>query len=177
MKKLRDFINLKIYIDIDERLLPYYKIFNSYDIKKFTGSKRLSKKSKIEYENKQIDTSDLIFKILPLNNKISFKENIKRPKQRLEVIMANGYFHDNLAHKLIALCSANITVENFDQIDKITLSIEVDITKEDIEQISKFLIPNCEDLVINSDLWESGLLGIVQIIVVKHIADILTFNN
>ena len=91
--------------------------------------------------------------------------------------MANGYFHDSLAHNLIALCSANITVENFDQIDKITLSIEVDITKEDIEQISKYLIPNCEDLVINSDLWESGLLGIIQIIVIKHIADILNLNN
>ena len=178
MKKLRDFINLKIYIDIDEGLLPYYENkFNSNNIKKFTGAKRLSKKSKIEYENKQIDASDLVFKILPLNNKVSFKENIKIPKQRLEVIMANGYFHDNLAHNLIALCSANITVENFDQIDKITLSIEVDITKEDIEQISKYLIPNCEDLVINSDLWESGLLGIIQIIVIKHIADILNLNN
>ena len=61
--------------------------------------------------------------------------------------------------------------------DKITLSIEVDITKEDIEQISKYLIPNCEDLVINSDFWESGLLGIIQIISVKHIADILTHSN
>ena len=69
--------------------------------------------------------------------KVSFKENIQLPKQRLEVTMANGYFHDSLAHNLIALCSANITVENFDQIDKITLSIEVDITKEDIERMVK----------------------------------------
>ncbi len=178
MKKLRDFINLKIYIDIDQRLLPYYENkFNSYDIEEFDSSLKFSKKNKIEYDNKQIDASDLIFKILPLNTKVSFKENIQLPKQRLEVIMANGYFHDSLAHNLIALCSANITVENFDQMDKITLSIEVDITKEDIEQISKYLIPNCEDLVINSDFWESGLLGIIQIISVKHIADILTHSN
>ena len=68
----------------------------------------------------------------------------------------------------------NVNTENFGNISVIK---EVDITKEDIEQISKYLIPNCEDLVINSDLWESGLLGIIQIIVIKHIADILNLNN
>ena len=53
---------------------------------------------------------------------------------------------------------------------------EVDITKEDVEQISKNLIPYSEDLVINPDFWESGLFGIVQIIVIKHIADLLIHN-
>ena len=45
-----------------------------------------------------------------------------------------------------------------------------------MEQISKNLIPYSEDLVINPDFWESGLFGIVQIIVIKHIADLLIHN-
>ena len=177
MKKLRNFINLKIYIEIEQTLIPFYEnIFNEKNINNSFYSEKYLNKTKSEYSYKQIDASDLIFKILPLNNKVSSNKGSQITKQRLEVTMANGYFHDNLSHYLIALCSANITVDNSNQIDKITLSIEVDITKEDVQQISKFLIPNSEDLVINSDLWESGLFGIIQIIIVRHIADLLIHN-
>mgnify|MGYP001207375127 CR=1 FL=1 len=177
MKKLRDFINLKIYIEIEKSLISFYENkFNRKDINKFNNPKKYTNKNSNDYKNEQINTSDLSFKILPLKKNSSFNKNSQEPKQRLEVTMANGYFHDNLSHNLIALCSANINVENSNQIDKITLSIEADITKEDVEHISKFLIPNSEDLVTNSDFWESGLFGIIQIIIVKHIADLLIHN-
>lgn len=177
MKKLRDFINLKIYIEIEKSLIPFYEEkLNEKEINNSIYSEESLSKNKLEYRNKQIEESDLIFKILPLNNKASSIKQSQIIKQRLEVTMANGYFHDSLSHDLIALCSANITIDNSRQIDKITLSIEVDITKEDVEQISKFLIPNSEDLVINSNLWKSGLFGIIQIIIVRHIADLLIHN-
>ena len=87
--------------------------------------------------------------------------------------MANGFFHEELVHSLIGLCGMHIDVEYSRDLDYISLCIEGDANKEDIEQIANLLIPNLEDIVIYEPKWESGYNGLIQVITLVHISNIL----
>ena len=44
-------------------------------------------------------------------------------------------------------------------------------------QIAKLIIPRLEDLRLDEDYWDSGNLGLIQIILIAQISDLLQNNN
>ena len=87
--------------------------------------------------------------------------------------MANGFFHESLVRNLIALSSLKVDVEQTSNLEKVNLTINGDISSEDIMVISKNMIVNSEDLLFFGSKWSEGMLGIIQLIITIHIADIL----
>ena len=87
--------------------------------------------------------------------------------------MANGFFHEELVNRLISLCGMHIDIEQSAHFNKITLSFEGETKSEDIKQIALILVPNLEDLVNSEPVWEDGYKGLIQLIILVHIADIL----
>ena len=174
IKRLRDKLDLKIFIQIEDDLKESF--ITKKDINKFLSEN--NEKDKIQIHNyieNQIKFSDLAFRFAAVNTSSvkDIKLENKNPKLKLYVKMANGFFHEELVHSLIGLCGMHIDVEYSRDLDYISLCIEGDANKEDIEQIANLLIPNLEDIVIYEPKWESGYNGLIQVITLVHISNIL----
>ncbi len=176
IKRLRDRMDLKIFVEVDETLKNYFnpKLDNStYQLIDWTSDKERTQYDK--FVSTQIKFADLIFRLSPINS-LSLKDGIKNkrlPKLKLEVEMVNGFFHEELVHSLIGLCGMHVDVQQSSLLENVFLSIEGDITSEDIEQIANLLIPNLEDLAIGHPEWETGYKGLMQLITMVHISDLL----
>jgi hypothetical protein len=123
--------------------------------------------------------ADLLFKLAPVNPDIlrGSQPPGRIPRLKLFVTMANGFFHEELVHSLIALCGMHIDLEQSPHLDCISLCIEGDATGEDLAQVASLLIPNLEDLVPCQPGWESGPTGLMQLITLVHISDLLHRGN
>ena len=99
------------------------------------------KELEVNYINSQKDYADLYFKLIPVNpNFLTLKNN--NPRVKLFITMANGYFHEQLSHSLIALCGVHIDIEKSDNLDKISQALEV--MKEAIAHDRKKKVSNLE---------------------------------
>ncbi len=160
IKRIRDRANLKINLNI----------LNS----DFESRSKVNKK--MRESNYLINKKyDLIFGLIKNETKSNIKTNSLNGTyfQELFVTMANGFFHESLVRNLIALSSLKVDVEQSSNLEKVNLTINGDISSEDIMVISKNMIVNSEDLLFFGSKWSEGMLGIIQLIIIIHIADIL----
>ena len=178
LQRLRDKIDLKIFIEVDKRIKNYFFDFKElYTHEEFIelSNKEISESS--QYIDIQKGFCDLYFKIIPVSsNKLIKYEKIK-PKLKLKLIMSNGYFHEQLTHYLIALCGAHVDIEELDNLNKVSLFIEGEILEEDVEQLANILIPNLEDFLCSCPKWFSGVMGLIQLITIKHLSDNFLMNR
>jgi len=180
IRRLRQRLDLKIYLDCDERLRMYWKRqrdihHRGHDPDRTTFEFDQRRSDSELYIHKQSSYADLIFKLSPVNPEslLTSQSEIATPRLKLFVTMASGFFHEDLIRNLIALCGMHIDVDQSSSLDFVDMCIEGDITGEDTAQIASLLIPNLEDLALGSSSWEDGLVGLVQLITLAHISDLL----
>ena len=126
----------------------------------------------VSKENKNKESfSDLSFTLIreDLNG---FNKDQNKFKQ-INIVMANGFFHEKLVRNLIALSSLKVDLQQSKNLEKVNLSIIGDISSEDIMLISKNMIVNSEDLIFYNSKWSDGMKGIIELIISIHIADLL----
>ena len=179
MKRLRQSFDLKIFLDCDPGLSTYLDagaapkpIYYGNDVSVYLNK---WSEDKTKYIYRQSRHADLIFKLLlanitidPINQRSSFK-----PRLKLLVTMANGFFHEELVHSLIALCGMHIDIEQSPHLDSISLCIEGDISGADVSQVASLLIPDIQELLPANPIWETGAPGLMQLITLVHISDLL----
>jgi uridine kinase len=180
IKRLRDRLDLKIFLDSDEELRVYWKRMRDtrergHDSKQVAQAIDQRRPDSEAFIHSQARYADLIFKLVPVNPDIlrGTQQLVRSPRLKLFVTMANGFFHEELVHSLIALCGMHIDLEHSSRLDCISLCIEGDASGEDLAQIANLLIPNLEDLVPIKPGWESGPTGLMQLITLVHISDLL----
>lgn len=173
LKRLRDRINLKVYINsaADQKIEKVSPSNNRAAMETTNKSKKLLQdKDYLRYDSLQKTRADLIFdiKLISENSEQQITSDLHTPKRKLIVVMENGYFHEKLVHSLIALCGMHIDIEYFASLSRVKLVIEGDISKEDINQLSTMLIPNVNDLVLDNESWVSGYEGLIQLIIILY---------
>ncbi|MEM9214754.1 MAG: uridine kinase [Cyanobacteria bacterium P01_F01_bin.150] len=175
LKRLREQLDLKIFLDIDEDLRIHWKAkrdqidrgHNQADVAVAIAQRQPDSQQFIHSQSRY---ADLIFKLAPVNP--NYLEAYGRsPRLKLFVQMANGFFHESLVHNLVALCGMHVDVEQSEHLDFIHLCIEGDADKDDISEIARLLIPNLDDLVVRQPNWYEGCSGLMQVIVLAHISD------
>ena len=180
IKRLRQRLDLKIYLDCDEKLKinrnrkqEIHHHGHGSDSNELQLEKQRSDSE--QYIQSQSRYADLIFKLTPVNPDILLANpnEVGSARLKLFVTMANGFFHEELVHNLIALCGMHVDLEQSTNLDFIDMCIEGDITSEDTAQIATLLIPNLEDLVLDTSNWENGLIGVIQLVTLAHISDLL----
>lgn len=182
LKRLRERLDLKIFLDIDETLRSYWKTLRDNRERGYPPSEvavaiaqRLADSQ--QFIQGQSRFADLIFKLAPVNpehvNLVNLNRIGRSPRLKLFVQMENGFFHEELVHGLVALCGMHVDVEQSEHLDFINLCIEGDADGDDIAEIARLLVPNLEDLVVRQPLWHEGCLGLMQVIVLAHISDLL----
>jgi uridine kinase len=184
IKRLRDRLDLKIFLDSDEDLRLHWKRQRDtrergHDGAQVTLALEQRRPDSAAFIQSQARYADLLFKLAPVNPDIlrGSQPPGRIPRLKLFVTMANGFFHEELVHSLIALCGMHIDLEQSPHLDCISLCIEGDATGEDLAQVASLLIPNLEDLVPCQPGWESGPTGLMQLITLVHISDLLHRGN
>ena len=171
-KRLANQINLNISFILDKKL-DVKKLNDGF---KFINSSKLINCKNLTTNLPKIPKSnfDIEFRIKLINPNILKDDKAnKDPLIKLIVIMANGFFHEELTKCLISLCSVHVDLEQVNNSDIIKLTIDGDISSDDIDQISKILIPNQDVLVFEKPKWQNGMIGIIQLITLVHISESL----
>ena len=172
---LREYYNLTIYLNMDEELRQFYKIqrdtkdrgHSSKDVEKSIENRKIDSE---RYIQSQSEFSDLIFSLKPVND-LNKKLNPKDLKLRLEITFKNGLYDYNLVKILIGVCGLDVDMETIkggkDQ--KIKLLIDGDTDKEDIEIAVSMLCPEIMEFLDVNPKWDSGMNGVIQLVVMTHI--------
>lgn len=178
---LRDCLDLKIFLDIHEGLRRQLKIIRDTQVRGHSQDKVLESLEKRASDSErfikpQIEYADLIFSLQPVLSTEHLQETTeaKQIKLRLDVQSKIGLNSYDLTRILIGICGLHVN-QGWNQTTKaIELSIEGDVTAEDISLAVSILCPRISEFLYVTPKWESGSLGLMQLITLIHIDKLLT---
>ena len=176
LPKLRKNIDLKIYIDTDDKLRRHWKIIRDTKQRGYNLEKALQQiESRVEDAKKYIypqkDFSDFVVCFFPIN---SFE--IGNKKAIVDVGLKLTF-------------DANIQIENI--LERFNFDYEWDynndlktqfielksIPKVDFENIAVKTIDNINEIIIPNACWRKGFDGLIQLILLKMISENLKEDN
>ena len=176
---LSESYNLSIYLDIDEHLRRYYKLKRDveqrgHSLEKVLDSLAKRESDSIKFIKPQAKYADLILSLQPIHPDSLSLENPNPPKIKLSVRSRSGINEQALIRVLIGISGLHIDMEvenlNFQEI---AFTIEGDPSHEDIELAAGLLFPKILAFLDRHPKWESGALGLMQLVVLSHIHNAL----
>ena len=173
---LRELYDLKIYLDMDDALRRHYKIQRDMEHRGYSRENAVAELKKREsdaqaYIRPQIKHADLVLSIRPLHEEIL--GHIGMPlRLELRVEAHNGMNHENLVRVLIAVCGLHVdSAEGADHSVALTIAGEVD--SENIGFAARELVPQLSELLDVDPVWHGGTLGLTQLVILTHMAQVL----
>jgi len=170
--ELRDFYNLSIYLDIDEGLRRYFKFKRDLnkrgqslnDISKSLAKREVDSK---KFIRPQAMFADLIFSLKPAGPYLL--KDKKLPPLKLVVRSPYGLNESTITHTLISLSSVKVDRNIKSGGNGFELTIEGDISPEDIAMLVKKVCPRILEFLDIKPIWNSGYLGLMQFFTLSHI--------
>ncbi len=173
--ELRDLYNLSIYLDIDENLRRYFKFKRDLN-RRGQGLANISKSlvrrevDSSKFIRPQVKFADLIFSLKPANpNSLKIKKDKKLPPLKLIVRSPYGLNESTITHNLISLSSVKVDRDIRSGSNGFELSIEGDISSEDIAMLVKKVCPRILEFLDIKPKWNEGYLGLMQFFTLSHI--------
>jgi uridine kinase len=180
LPQLRDCYNLKIYLDIDEDLRRNFKIerdvgVRGHPLERVIASLEAREADSEKFIRSQKRFADLILSIQPLWVRRSGDSGLEVSKHlKLVATTSNGLSELNLNRVLVGLCGLHVDVTVSHDGSEVSLAIEGEATGEDVAMAAKVICPEIFEFTDISPKWSSGVLGVMQLIVLSHINQVLT---
>ena len=177
---LRDCFNLKVFLDMDERLRRYFKVQRDVNVRGHSYENVIQSFQKRKLDSKkfivpQAKYADLVFSLQPVGlDPSSELIDDKVNKFKLIVTSKHGYNEYSLRRMLIGLCGLHVDITEDNEADKTIMMIEGEISGADIEIVSKLLCPNIIEFLDSAPKWQDGMMGIMQLITLTHINQALS---
>jgi len=178
---MRDFYDIKIFMDIDENLRKQWKL--KRDMKKRSYSKanvlkQLSKREKDskKYIRPQKEYADILIKYIP-KHKIKLEKNQKNSEFSVTVCLKD---HINIEGLYNQLNDRNIDFKYSYEEESFNLFLTFDakIPKKEIREIAFNILPNLRDVLNNFEPeWSSNNNGIIQIILLMYFNEKILFRK
>lgn len=172
---LRECYDLSIYLDMDEGLRRYLKLKRDVEDRGHSPAKALA-----DIERRQLDSerfiqpqrahADLIFSIKPSVDILhNFAEIEKMPALQLHVTSRLDYNIQSLERVLLGVFGLHVDTllpeTGFDS----TICIDGDMQSEELAMAASMLCQDTFDFIDFSPRWNSGTLGLMQLITLMHI--------
>ncbi len=177
---LRACYNLSIYLDIDEDLRKYFKFQRDYHERGHTVEKILAsfERRKLDAESfirPQISHADLILSLQPAQP-LSPEAIQKKQLLRFKLVVRSRHEWNELSltRVLIGICGLHVDMKTNDKASEIILMIEGDVSAQDIALAAKMLCPRILEFLDIKPHWESGVMGLMQLITICFINQVLT---
>lgn len=167
LKKMRDLIPMKIFMDTDESLRRHWKIQRDMEKRGYEKRDVLDQiESRLEdsekYIKPQAQFADLVVSMKPLEK---ITENTPPEKEipfEANYSLDNSISLDRLIHGLESVTT--LKVEWIHGVDKQTLKVSGEITAREIMQIAFSLGLNYDELLIKTNKWLKNYNGITQLV-------------
>ena len=179
LEALRDKYNLKVFLDMDEDLRKYFKLerdVNKRGHAKETVIESIKKRQSDsdKFIKSQAIYADLIFSLknsshIDHNNFSEQSLNLK-----LEVISRTGFNDLSLHRVLVGIGGLNVDLKETENISITSLTLDGEISSDDIALAAKLLCPNALEFLDLEPLWHDNTIGLMQLITLCHIDQVLS---
>jgi uridine kinase len=176
---LREKLNISVFLDMDEDLRRFFKIRRDvnergHTLEKVQASIERRRADYSAFIQPQMQHADVIFSLLPADpTLIQDFTHVGPVPLKLRVRLRNPIGLEQLARLLIALCGAQVDVAPAMGGDAAEFIIDgADIRPEDIHFTALQLVPQLEELLAREPAWQTGITGIMQLVVLLQIAEL-----
>lgn len=176
---LREQLRTAVFLDMDEDLRRFFKIRRDVNERGHAIDKVLAsiERRRADYDafiQPQREHADVVFSLLPADPTLIQDFNHTGPVPlKLRVRLRNPIGLDRLARLLIALCGAQVDVAPAMGSAAAEFVIDgADIQPEDIHFTALQLVPQLEELLAREPVWQTGITGVMQLVVLLQIAEL-----
>ena len=178
---LRQAIDLKVFLNIDEHLRRRLKIERDVGERGHSPEKVLESIEKRTEDGEkfiypQKDYADLCFSLRPINSSHLQDRSRKLKSLALGLLIESkiGLNQYDLTRVLVGVCGLHVDHQWNQSAQSIELVIEGDVSAADIEIAASMLCPRLKDFLDLNPVWENGPLGLMQLITLIHIDQLLS---
>jgi uridine kinase len=180
---MRDCYDLKIFLDIAPTLRKYFKIKRdvlerNHPLSNVITSFKVRERDSEAYIRPQAKHADLVFSLQPIHSgwgewlenidESSLQKNlITPPRLKLVARTRRGYSEMSLVRVLVGICGLHVDIDSTE--NELILTIEGEASSEDIRMAASILCKSTLDFLDIFPCWESGTLGLMQLITLSHI--------
>lgn len=177
---LRECYNLKIYLDIDEGLRRYFKLHRDVKQRGHSVERVLSSFQKREPDSErfirpQAQHADLILSLQPIHPRVLDELDDAQPLRLKLVVRTRHSFNElSLTRVLVGVCGLHVDIEPSSDGAEMMITIEGETSAEDIALAAQILCPRILEFLDIQPQWESGIVGLMQLITLSHFNQQLT---
>lgn len=172
---LRECYDLKIYLDVDEKLRRYFKIRRDVDQRGHTVERVVRSLEKTAPDSRQfiqpqLKYADLILSLQPIHPRMLDELDDKHPLRLKLVVNTRDGFNERSLHRvLVGVCGLHVDVVVGDDGANMQLTIEGEVSSADIAIAAEMLCSRVHEFLDISPKWKDGMLGLMQLITLTHI--------
>lgn len=177
---LRQCYDLSIYLDINEGLRRHLKIQRDvqqrgHNVERVITALERREPDAERFVRPQIAHASLILSLQPIHPCILQNgNNDVLQKFKLFVRSRNGLNELSLARVLVGVCGLHVDVSIDNDASTVDLTIEGETSADDISLASRILFPRVLEFLDINPQWQSGVLGLMQLVILSHIKQALS---
>jgi uridine kinase len=177
---LRECYDLSIYLNIDEDLRTFFKvqrdvIERGYNKERVIEYLAMRKPDSDKFIKPQSAFADLIISLRPITPKsLLGADKINAPRLKLGIQSRHGFNEASLTRVLVGVCGLHIDINTNADTSEVELTIEGEASWQDIELAAKLICPEIFEFLDLKPKWQSGVLGLMQLVTLSHINQALT---
>lgn len=167
--------DLRVFLDMDDRLRQYLKIkrdvtVRGYPLEQVQASIQRRAADRDRFIQPQASNADLVLSLVPLQPDTLNPEAAMTglPRLKLKVRLRCGMPFENVVRTLIGVCGAHVEVKPSMDNAYVDMVIEGDMDAGDVEAAAEALIDNMGELLAPVPSWQGGVSGIMHLFVVWH---------
>jgi uridine kinase len=172
-EKLNAKFDLKIFLDLDERLRVFFKCRRDvqergHSLYDTLASIEKRRPDAAQYIAPQAQLADIVFRLEPLPNSDLNDFNVI-PKFRLTVLLRRAMYTYSLVRQLVVMGHLNTQLSEGGEIFEQSILIEGFCLPGQAKIIASQLLPGLDDILAPKPQWRDGFDGIIQLITLCHL--------
>jgi uridine kinase len=177
---LRNCYDLSIYLDIDEGLRRHLKLQRDvqqrgHSVERVLTALERREPDSARFVRPQAAHAALIMSLQPIHPRSLQDTSGKHPLRfRLFVRSRHGLNELSLARVLVGVCGLHVDINMGDDASAVDLTIEGETSAEDILLAARILFPRILEFLDAAPQWQSGVLGLMQLITLSHVNQALS---
>ena len=177
--QMRDRCDIKIFLDMDEDLRRYLKIQRDVHSRGHSSEEVITVlESRTEdaerFIKPQEQNADVVFRVRPIQ---PIRPNEEKPLEniplQLGISLKRSLYHEQLIRLLISGCGLTVEHDLDDTNSSIELLVNGDVHGDDLNTVAKRLILQSEELLDVEPVWQDGMVGVMQLVVLAQAAQML----
>lgn len=183
MPRLCERYDVGIFLDVDEGLRRAWKLQRDVHER---GHAREAVLDSIErravdarrHVHPQKAAAGLVLRLMPVNGRHLEQEPLpQRLRLKLVALIRRSVSHERMARVLIGICGLHLDMQQVGDSGDVEMIIEGDVSAEDVALAARKLVPGLREMLDVSPRWESGMSGIMQLLVLMQIEESLKNRN